>query len=716
MHVTCQTFFFWFSGCSNEFYQILGETCLENLNLLTENDVVHASQILPTLSKLKILQLWGNFIGHRDLKFPASLRKVILHKCTCSTKWLCSLIIALSSLKNPVVFRLYDLELQSSCFVDTFSSQIQASGQISDLKSYDTSKITLHVKVGSGELFEIFRDTSILGLSLGTTAAASHASQILPTLCKLEILQVPGFCIGVFDLHLPESIQQIIIHGGYCSREWLCSLTIALSSKGHHIQCKLYDVELQSIHAIKTSSSQLEAFQVMPNLMSCDMSNIELHVQTGSSELFEMFRNTNIRTLSLGTAGAASHASKILPTLCKLETLCLIGSYIGRYDLQLPVSLQRLVFKDGYCSGEWLCSLMIALSSIGHTIQCDLSDIELLSSGVVDTSSSQIQPLEKISNFISCDMSNITLHVKAGSSELFEMFRDTSIRVLSLGTAAAATNASEILPTLCKLEALHLEGSYIGRFDLQLPVSLQRLVFVEGYCSGEWLSSLMIALSSIGHTIWCELYDSELLSSGVVDTSSSQIQPSDKISNFMSCDMSNIMLHVKTGSSELFEIFRDTSIPVLSLGTTAAATNASEILPTLCKLEELRLFGSYIDRFDLQLPVSLQRLVFEEGCCSGEWLCSLMIALSSIGHTIWCELSDIELLSSGVVDTSISHIQPSEKISNFMSCDMSNITLHVKAGSSELFEMFRDTSIPVMSLGTAAAATNASEILPTLCK
>ncbi|KAH3811309.1 hypothetical protein DPMN_139719 [Dreissena polymorpha] len=29
--------FFWFSGCSNEFYQILCETCLENLNLLTEN-------------------------------------------------------------------------------------------------------------------------------------------------------------------------------------------------------------------------------------------------------------------------------------------------------------------------------------------------------------------------------------------------------------------------------------------------------------------------------------------------------------------------------------------------------------------------------------------------------------------------------------------------------------------------------------------------------
>ncbi|KAH3811506.1 hypothetical protein DPMN_139916 [Dreissena polymorpha] len=515
-------------------------------------------------------------------------------------------------------------------------------------------------------------------------------------------------------LQLPVSLQRLVFEEGYCSGEWLCSLMIALSSIGHPIWCQLYDIELLSSGVVDTSSSHIQPSEKISNFMSCDMSNIMLRVKAGSSELFEMFRDTSIPVLSLGTAAAATNASEILPTLCKLEELHLRGSYFGRFDLQLPVSLQRLDFEEGYCSGEWLSSLMIALSSIGHTIRCVLYDSELLSSGVVDTSSSQIQPLEKISNFMSCDMSNIMLHVQTGSSELFEIFRDTSIPVLSLGTTAAASNASEILPTLCKLEELRLLGSYIDRFDLQLPVSLQKLVFEEGYCSGEWLCSLMIALSSIGHPIWCQLYDSELLSSGVVDTSSSQIQPSEKISNFMSCDMSNIMLHVKAGSSDLFEMFRDTSIPVLSLGMAAAATNASEILPTLCKLEALHLWGSYTGRFDLQLSVSLKTLTFEDGCCSTEWLCSLMIALSTLGRPINCYIRELELQPRDTVNTSSSPIQASDMLLYLTSYDMSNIDLFVKNYSSVLFEMFRDTNIRTMSLGKAAADSHASEILPTL--
>ncbi|KAH3811452.1 hypothetical protein DPMN_139862 [Dreissena polymorpha] len=701
---------------SSELFEMFRDTSIPVLSLGTTAAATNASEILPTLCKLEELRLFGSYIDRFDLQLPVSLQRLVFEEGCCSGEWLCSLMIALSSIGHTIWCELSDIELLSSGVVDTSISHIQPSEKISNFMSCDMSNITLHVKAGSSELFEMFRDTSIPVMSLGTAAAATNASEILPTLCKLEALRLWGSYIGRFDLQLPVSLQKLVFEEGYCSGEWLCSLMIALSSIGHPIWCKLYDIELLSSGVVDTSSSHIQPPEKISNFMSCDMSNIKLHVKAGSSELFEMFRDTSIPVLSLGTTAAATNASEILPTLCKLEELRLFGSYIDRFDLQLPVSLQRLVFEEGCCSGEWLCSLMIALSSIGHTIWCELSDIELLSSGVVDTSISHIQPSEKISNFMSCDMSNITLHVKAGSSELFEMFRDTSIPVMSLGTAAAATNASEILPTLCKLEALCLWGSYIGRFDLQLPVSLQKLVFEEGYCSGEWLCSLMIALSSIGHPIWCKLYDIELLSSGVVDTSSSHIQPSEKISNFMSCDMSNIKLHVKAGSSELFEMFRDTSIPVLSLGTAAAATNASEILPTLCKLETLHLWGSYMGRFELQLPVSLKKLSFEDGCCSTEWLCSLTIAFSSIGHPIWCKLYDIELLLIGIVDTHSSQIQPSEQISNLLSCDMSNISLHVQVGSSELFEMFRDTSISALSFGTAAAASLASEILSSLCK
>ncbi|KAH3786034.1 hypothetical protein DPMN_164134 [Dreissena polymorpha] len=291
-----------------------------------------------------------------------------------------------------------------------------------------------------------------------------------------------------------------------------------------------------------------------------------------------MFRDTNLRKLSLCTADAASHASLILPTLSTLETLQIRGSYLDRCDLELPLSLQKLTFQECYCSPEWLCILIIALSSIGHHIECELDDLELQSSDTVNTSSSQLQASELTTNLMQCDMSNIELHVKTCSRELFEMFRDTNIRTLALGTAAAVSHISQILPTLSKLETLDLSGSYLERCDLQLPLSLQTLYFLEGYCSPEWLCTLIIALSSLGHHIVCVLFNLELQSSSTVNTSSSQLQASELTTNLTSCDMSNIELRVKIGSRELFGMFRETNIRTLWLGTADAVSHASLIL------------------------------------------------------------------------------------------------------------------------------------------
>ncbi|KAH3753220.1 hypothetical protein DPMN_187854 [Dreissena polymorpha] len=91
------------------------------------------------------------------------------------------------------------------------------------------------------------------------------------------------------------------------------------------------------------------------------MSNIEILVDSGSKELFEIFRDTSIGILDLRTADCVSLTSEILPILIKLEKLYLWGTFMSRCDLQMPSSLKRISFKTGECSSEWLCSLLIKL-------------------------------------------------------------------------------------------------------------------------------------------------------------------------------------------------------------------------------------------------------------------------------------------------------------------------------------------------------------------
>ncbi|KAH3786033.1 hypothetical protein DPMN_164133 [Dreissena polymorpha] len=121
-----------------------------------------------------------------------------------------------------------------------------------------------------------------------------------------------------------------------------------------------------------------------------------------------------------------------------------------RCDLRLPGSLQIFTFQEGFCSKEWICRMMIALSSIGHPIKCQLRNLDLQPSGTFNTNSSQINDSEEISNLMSYDMSNIDLYVETVKREIFDIFSNTNMRTLSLGTADDASNSSQILPTLCK--------------------------------------------------------------------------------------------------------------------------------------------------------------------------------------------------------------------------------------------------------------------------
>ncbi|KAH3750060.1 hypothetical protein DPMN_184576 [Dreissena polymorpha] len=115
--------------------------------------------------------------------------------------------------------------------------------------------------------------------------------------------------------------------------------------------------------------------------MSHDMSKIEIMVTKGSKKLFEILRDTIIRILDLKTADCASLASEILHTLNKLTKLYLRGTYTGRCDIELPASLQCISLQKVECSSEWLCILLITLSSFDHPVTCELWDVVLQSSG-----------------------------------------------------------------------------------------------------------------------------------------------------------------------------------------------------------------------------------------------------------------------------------------------------------------------------------------------
>ncbi|KAH3796687.1 hypothetical protein DPMN_150256 [Dreissena polymorpha] len=243
------------------------------------------------------------------------------------------------------------------------------------------------------------------------------------------------------------------------------------------------------------------------------------------------------------------------------------GTYTGRCDLKLPASLQCISLQEGGCSSEWLCSLLITLSSLDHSVQCKLWDFVLQSSEETRGDEAHTHISDLISEKLSHDLSNIKMFVKNGNTELFELLRDTSIGIIGLMTAYCASLASEILHTLNRLTKLYLWGTFTGRCDLKLPSSLQCISLQEGECSSEWLCSLLITLSSLDHPVKCELWDYVLQSSEEILGVEAHTHISDLRSEILSHDLSNIEIFMENGSKKLFKLLRDTSIGILDLRT-----------------------------------------------------------------------------------------------------------------------------------------------------
>ncbi|KAH3770904.1 hypothetical protein DPMN_172202 [Dreissena polymorpha] len=701
---------------SIEMYGLLRCAPIVHLTLLTAVDAELASDILLPHSKLETLYLWGTYLGHCALQLPASLHCVSLQTGECSSEWLCSLLIKLSELDHPVECQLWNFEVQTlekDCGAD---SNIHVSDLRCKLLSCDMSNIEILVKNGIKELFEIFRDTSIRILNLRNAGCVSHTSDILPTLSKLEELQLWGTYTGHCDLQLPASLHCISLQTGECSSEWLCSLLIKLSELDHPVECELWDFVVQSRGEDCGTDSNIPLSDLRSKLLSCDMSNIEILVHNGIKELFEIFRDTSIGILDVINADCVLQTSEILPTLSKLERLLLWGTYTGHCYLQLPASLHCVGLQTGECSSEWLCSLLIKLSELDHPVKCELFNFVVQSRGEDCGTDSNIPVSDLRSKLLSCDMSNIEILVHNGIKELFEIFRDTSIGILNLRNADCVSHTSDILPTLSKLEKLYLWGTYTGHCALQLPASLNCISLQTGGCSSEWLCSLLIKLTELDHPVKCELWNFVVLSRGEDCGTESNIPVSDLRSKLLSCDMSDIEISITHGIKEQFEIFRDTSIVILALRNADCLLQTSGILPTLSKLEKLYLWGTYTGHCALQLPASLNCISLQRGECSSEWLCSLLIKLSELDHPVKCQLWNVVVQSRGEDCGTNSTMHVSDMRSKLLSCDMSNIEILVHNGNKELFEIFRDTSIGILNLRNADCVSHTSDILPTLSK
>ncbi|KAH3690785.1 hypothetical protein DPMN_191986 [Dreissena polymorpha] len=703
-------------NCSMELFEILRYSSIGILTLRLVDCVSLASEILHTLNKLTKLYLCGTLTGRCDLRLPASLQCISLQKVECSAEWLCSLLITLSSLDRPVECELWDVVLQPCEEAHGDESHKHASDLRSEILSRDLSNIEILVVNCSMELFEILRYSSIGILTLRSVDCVSLASEILHTLNKLTKLYLCGTLTGRCDLRLPASLQCISLQKVECSAEWLCSLLITLSSLDRPVECELWDVVLQPCEEAHGDDTHIHVSDLRFEILSRDLSNIEILVVNCSMGLFEIFRDSSIGILDLRTADCVSLASEILHTLNKLTNRYLSGTYTGRCDLRLPASLQCISLQKVECSAEWLCSLLITLSSLDHHVVCELWDVVLQPIKATRGDDSDIYLSGLRSEILSRDLCNIEILMKNCSIELFEILRDSSIGILRLTTADCVSLASEILHTLNKLTELYLPGTYTGRCDLRLPASLQCISLQEVECSAEWLCSLLITLSSLDHHVVCELWDVVVQPSEATREDDSDIYLSGLRSEILSRDLCNIKILVKNCSIELFEILRDSSIGILRLTTADCVSLASEILHTLNKLKKLYLPGTYTGRCDLRLPASLQCISLQKVECSAEWLCSLLITLSSLDHHVVCELWDVVVQPSEATREDDSDIYLSGLRSEILSRDLCSIEILVGNCSIELFEILRDSSIGILNLTTADCVSLASEILHTLNK
>ncbi|KAH3748151.1 hypothetical protein DPMN_182588 [Dreissena polymorpha] len=459
-------------------------------------------------------------------------------------------------------------------------------------------------------------------------------------------------------------------------------------------------------------------------ILSHDMSNIEIRMESGSKELFEILRDSSIGILDMRTAYCASFASNILHTLNTLTTLNLCGTYTGRCDLKLPASFQRIRLQDVEWSTEWLCSLLITLFSLDYPVKCEMRDDVFLSSG--DVSHTHVSDLR--SEILSLDLSNIEIIVTNGSKELFNLLRDTSIGSLLIAAEDYCSLGTFMLTQLNKLKQINLVGTYLTRFDYDLPLSLELMILYECKYSLESLYTILIKLSSIKHNVKLDVSNCSVISGQEACPPSSKdnllkweysksvktgvnerlyTNVSDLQSRMMAINMSNIELRILNFQKEQFEILRCTNIKSVHLTAFDDVSLTFVTQNTLPAFKEIRLQGTYLTGFYHKLPPTLQYMILEKGYCSSDWLYSLMIQLSKIGHLVEVLLNEYQVLQRR--ESIRTDSEPPMR-----GADLSNVKLNVLKDCPGFYETLPTIHITSLIMTKIEHADMLSQTLPLL--
>ncbi|KAH3747708.1 hypothetical protein DPMN_182137 [Dreissena polymorpha] len=532
-------------------------------------------------------------------------------------------------------------------------------------------------------------------------------SCVFPPMSQLTFLRINDSTLSE-DIVLPDTIQHIVLFNCACTAVFLRRLLVRLSALKKDVR---FDLNTLSVSECNTHIFHQE-------LLSCDMQRIYLVVRDGNNDLYHLLRWSSIGKLDLRTADCASLALDIIHTLNKLTTLFLWGIYTGRCDLKLPASLHFISLQKGAISSEWLCSLLIELSSFDHPVMCELYDCVLQPNSKTRRDEPHTHVSDFRSKILSHDMSNIEIIVTRGAKELFEVLRDTSIGFLGLKSAECASLASEILFTLNGLTKLYLWGTYTGVCDFRLPASLQYINLQKVECSSGWLCSLLVKLSFLDHPATCDLYDVVLQSGEETLGYESHTLESDTQSKIRSHDLSNIEILVKSGNLELFELLRDTSIGSLRVIATDTSSLETVTRTQLNMVKQINIEGAYLTRFDHDFPQSIELLYLKKGTFSCEWLYSVLIRLSKVKHHVRLDVKALLVSSNETCSSSseanviqceysnnvrahlnvCSYLNVSDLQSEMLLCDMSNIELRILNFHTERFEMLRDMSIRSVQL------------------
>ncbi|KAH3826671.1 hypothetical protein DPMN_128580 [Dreissena polymorpha] len=411
---------------------------------------------------------------------------------------------------------------------------------------------------------------------------------------------------------------------------------------------------------------------------------IERLKMSGSRGIVSALPNRNLKQLTLIGNIDVTLFSELLPSFINLTFLRIEECDFNK-DIYPPPSVEYLCLLKSRCSVEFVGRLLVHLAPLMHTVRLNLGE-------VYKTANHDLYIKEMRQRVSSCDISKINLCFGKDVAEPFELLNASNLESITFETADVFLLASDRLHSLNKIKIIRLFRTYIGSFKTQLSTRLQQIEYCKLYL--EKFYSLLSTLSSFDHPVRCELRDVVLQSSKETCVDDLQKNVSDLRSKIRSHDMSNIEIIVYICSIELFEILHGSSIGVLGLGTTECASLASGMLHTLNRLADLHLRGTFTGRCDLRLPDSIQRIFLQDSECSSEWLCSLLITLSSLDHHVKCVMW-------GVV------FHPSEEnrqdesqtdISDFRSLNLSNIKIRIHKVSTELLETLGDTNIEIRQL------------------